>query len=112
MSNEPPLERLGTPANIAEVVAFLAGPAHWVNGQIVCPTAASSDETADFLQPFRFNSIQREKSHANSRGDRCYWCLEWIGALTVRALADAGYSVYARNARHYREKAEGRAGSR
>ena len=29
-----PLERLGTPADIAEVVAFLAGPAgHWVNGQ-------------------------------------------------------------------------------
>jgi 3-oxoacyl-[acyl-carrier protein] reductase len=29
-----PLERLGTPADIAEVVAFLASPAgHWVNGQ-------------------------------------------------------------------------------
>jgi 3-oxoacyl-[acyl-carrier protein] reductase len=31
----PPLERLGTPADIAEVVAFLAGPARWVNGQII-----------------------------------------------------------------------------
>jgi 3-oxoacyl-[acyl-carrier protein] reductase len=32
----PPLERLGTPADIAEVVAFLASPAgHWVNGQVV-----------------------------------------------------------------------------
>ena len=32
----PPLERLGTPADIAEVVAFLAGPrGHWVNGQTV-----------------------------------------------------------------------------
>ncbi|WP_432251465.1 SDR family oxidoreductase [Streptomyces sp. HNM1019] len=31
---QPPLERLGTPADIAEVVAFLASPAgHWVNGQ-------------------------------------------------------------------------------
>jgi 3-oxoacyl-[acyl-carrier protein] reductase len=31
-----PLERLGTPADIAEVVAFLASPAsHWVNGQVV-----------------------------------------------------------------------------
>jgi 3-oxoacyl-[acyl-carrier protein] reductase len=30
----PPLERLGEPADIAEVVAFLAGPARWVNGQV------------------------------------------------------------------------------
>ena len=37
MSSEPPLERLGTPADIAEVVAFLAGPARWVNGQIIYP---------------------------------------------------------------------------
>jgi 3-oxoacyl-[acyl-carrier protein] reductase len=31
----PPLERLSTPTDIAEVVAFLAGPARWVNGQTV-----------------------------------------------------------------------------
>ncbi|MGR6968292.1 SDR family oxidoreductase [Streptomyces cynarae] len=32
----PPLERLGTPTDIAEVVAFLASPAgHWVNGQVI-----------------------------------------------------------------------------
>jgi 3-oxoacyl-[acyl-carrier protein] reductase len=30
-----PLERLGTPADIAQLVAFLAGPARWVNGQIL-----------------------------------------------------------------------------
>lgn len=30
-----PLERLGTPADIAELVAFLAGPGRWVNGQIL-----------------------------------------------------------------------------
>jgi len=30
-----PLERLGAPEDIAEVVAFLAGPARWVNGQIL-----------------------------------------------------------------------------
>lgn len=30
-----PLERLGQPADIAEAVAFLAGPARWVNGQVV-----------------------------------------------------------------------------
>ena len=31
----PPLERLGTPADIAETVAFLAGPGRWVNGQVL-----------------------------------------------------------------------------
>ncbi|MEU0304278.1 SDR family oxidoreductase [Streptomyces sp. NPDC006175] len=32
----PPLERLGTPEDIARVVAFLTSPAgHWVNGQIL-----------------------------------------------------------------------------
>jgi 3-oxoacyl-[acyl-carrier protein] reductase len=36
MAAQPPLERLGTPGDIAEVVAFLASPAgHWVNGQVV-----------------------------------------------------------------------------
>jgi 3-oxoacyl-[acyl-carrier protein] reductase len=32
---EPPLERLGRPDDIAQVVAFLAGPGRWVNGQVV-----------------------------------------------------------------------------
>jgi 3-oxoacyl-[acyl-carrier protein] reductase len=31
-----PLERLGTPADIASVVAFLASPSgHWINGQAI-----------------------------------------------------------------------------
>ncbi|PXY29908.1 3-ketoacyl-ACP reductase [Prauserella sp. PE36] len=30
-----PLERLGQPGDIAETVAFLAGPARWVNGQVL-----------------------------------------------------------------------------
>ncbi len=30
-----PAERLGTPADIAETVAFLAGPGRWVNGQVL-----------------------------------------------------------------------------
>ncbi|MFF5139417.1 SDR family oxidoreductase [Streptomyces sp. NPDC013157] len=30
-----PLERLGGPEDIAEVVSFLAGPARWVNGQVL-----------------------------------------------------------------------------
>lgn len=35
-ANAVPLERLGTPADIASVVAFLASPAgHWINGQTI-----------------------------------------------------------------------------
>ncbi|MEO8907786.1 MAG: SDR family oxidoreductase [Microbacteriaceae bacterium] len=30
-----PMERLGTPEDIAEVVAALAGPARWINGQVL-----------------------------------------------------------------------------
>lgn len=36
LAKNPPLERLGTPEDIANVVAFLASPeGHWVNGQIL-----------------------------------------------------------------------------
>jgi len=35
LAKAAPLERLGVPADIAEAVAFLAGPARWVNGQVV-----------------------------------------------------------------------------
>jgi 3-oxoacyl-[acyl-carrier protein] reductase len=36
LAAQPPLERLGTPEDIAEVVAFLTSPAgHWVNGQVI-----------------------------------------------------------------------------
>jgi 3-oxoacyl-[acyl-carrier protein] reductase len=35
LAAQPPLERLGQPLDIAEVVAFLAGPARWVNGQVL-----------------------------------------------------------------------------
>ena len=35
MSKMSPLERLGQPGDIAEAVAFIAGPARWVNGQVV-----------------------------------------------------------------------------
>jgi 3-oxoacyl-[acyl-carrier protein] reductase len=36
LAAQPPLERLGTPEDIAGVVSFLASPAgHWVNGQVV-----------------------------------------------------------------------------
>ncbi|MFC4503911.1 MULTISPECIES: SDR family oxidoreductase [Streptomyces] len=35
LAAQPPLERLGTPEDIAESVAFLAGPGRWVNGQVL-----------------------------------------------------------------------------
>jgi 3-oxoacyl-[acyl-carrier protein] reductase len=35
MAKMNPLERLGTPGDISEVVSFLAGPARWINGQTV-----------------------------------------------------------------------------
>lgn len=36
LASMAPLERLGAPQDIAEVVAFLVSPAgHWVNGQVV-----------------------------------------------------------------------------
>jgi 3-oxoacyl-[acyl-carrier protein] reductase len=36
LAKAPPLERLGTPEDIAAVVAFLAGPdGAWVNGQTI-----------------------------------------------------------------------------
>ncbi|EAD7778347.1 SDR family oxidoreductase [Listeria monocytogenes] len=35
LAKSTPLERLGQPEDIAETVAFLAGPARWVNGQVI-----------------------------------------------------------------------------
>jgi 3-oxoacyl-[acyl-carrier protein] reductase len=35
LSKAAPLEHLGTPEDIAETVAFLAGPARWINGQVL-----------------------------------------------------------------------------
>ncbi|MEY9212360.1 SDR family oxidoreductase [Thermobifida halotolerans] len=36
LAAQPPLERLGTPGDVAEVVAFLVSErGHWVNGQVV-----------------------------------------------------------------------------
>jgi 3-oxoacyl-[acyl-carrier protein] reductase len=35
MAAQPPLGRLGTPEDVAEVVSFLAGPGRWVNGQVL-----------------------------------------------------------------------------
>ena len=35
IANTNPMERLGTPDDIAEMVTFLAGPGRWVNGQVL-----------------------------------------------------------------------------
>ncbi len=35
MAKQNPMERLGTPDDIAEVTAFLADPGRWVNGQVL-----------------------------------------------------------------------------
>lgn len=35
LTKAAPLERLGTPQDIAETVAFLAGPGRWINGQVL-----------------------------------------------------------------------------
>jgi 3-oxoacyl-[acyl-carrier protein] reductase len=35
LAKQAPLERIGAPEDIAEVISFLAGPARWVNGQVV-----------------------------------------------------------------------------
>jgi 3-oxoacyl-[acyl-carrier protein] reductase len=35
LARQAPLERIGSPEDIAEVVSFLAGPARWINGQVV-----------------------------------------------------------------------------
>jgi 3-oxoacyl-[acyl-carrier protein] reductase len=35
LASMPPLERLGQPDDIAELVAFLAAPGRWVNGQVL-----------------------------------------------------------------------------
>lgn len=35
MAEMSPMKRLGEPEDIAEVVAYLAGPARWINGQVI-----------------------------------------------------------------------------
>jgi 3-oxoacyl-[acyl-carrier protein] reductase len=35
LAQATPLERIGTPEDVAEAVAWLAGPARWVNGQVL-----------------------------------------------------------------------------
>ncbi|MFD9699751.1 SDR family oxidoreductase [Lentzea sp. NPDC059081] len=35
LAKQAPLERIGEPGDIAEIVSFLAGPARWINGQTI-----------------------------------------------------------------------------
>ena len=62
---QAPLQRLGTPADIAEVVSFLAGPARWVNGQIIYPMVALSDKTAGSSTVLCLHFDPKEKTHAH-----------------------------------------------
>ena len=39
---EPPLERLGQPEDIAEIVSFLAGRGRWINGQVIYTNGGSA----------------------------------------------------------------------
>ncbi len=39
---EPPLERLGQPEDIAEVISFLAGRGRWINGQVIYANGGSA----------------------------------------------------------------------
>jgi 3-oxoacyl-[acyl-carrier protein] reductase len=39
---EPPLERLGQPEDIAEVISFLAGRGRWINGQVIYTNGGSA----------------------------------------------------------------------
>ncbi|QUQ65215.1 SDR family oxidoreductase [Kutzneria sp. CA-103260] len=43
MAKNAPLERLGLPEDIAEAVAWLAGPARWVNGQVIYVNGGVTD---------------------------------------------------------------------
>ncbi|MEI8408144.1 hypothetical protein [Kribbella sp. CCNWLY201] len=36
------MERLGQPSDIAEIIAFLAGPARWINGQVIYANGGSA----------------------------------------------------------------------
>ena len=42
IAGEPPLERLGEPSDISEIIAFLAGPARWINGQVIYANGGSA----------------------------------------------------------------------
>ncbi|NKE60019.1 SDR family oxidoreductase [Lentzea sp. PSKA42] len=35
LAKQAPLERIGSPDDISEVISFLAGPARWINGQTI-----------------------------------------------------------------------------
>lgn len=35
LAKSNPMERLGTPEDVAEIVSFLSGPGRWINGQVI-----------------------------------------------------------------------------
>jgi NAD(P)-dependent dehydrogenase (short-subunit alcohol dehydrogenase family) len=72
MAQMIPMHRLGQPDDIAEVVAFLAGPGRWVNGQTVYANNTTDRKTVVIT--------------GASSG---------FGAMSARELAQAGHIVYA-----------------
>ena len=99
MAGQPPLERLGTPEDIAEVVAFLAGPAPL--GQRPGPprqrrhrlTAAAHSR----LPPHR-----QAEDYVMSKTILITGAPAASARSAARALARAGHTVYAGDARHRR----------
>jgi Enoyl-(Acyl carrier protein) reductase len=60
-SKLPPLERLGQPEDIANVVAFLAGPdGGWVNGQVLRANGGLPDAFQFSTKPYRWENLQAE----------------------------------------------------
>ena len=58
-----PMERLGTPDDIAEFVSFLAGPARWVNGQ------SSLRQRWHGLMP----RTEKATVHRESKGEQAFY---------------------------------------
>ena len=80
LAKQPPLERLGTPEDIAAVIVFLVSPAgHWVNGQVV--------------RQRRHHLTSGEIMMTTSKTVLVTGATSGIGAHTARLLLDRGHRV-------------------